>query len=156
MGALAPPYVTLPRKRGSHKPVFSCNSIGAPSNCKREFVGAVGVALDGATVVTADAFVANVLSTEVVGAIDCVAFTSGAGALAAEVVGATVAAVDVAAGLATVGLTAVAPAVALLCAKTIELAHNGKATTTPNAHPKVGLFIAADLTSVAMRFIIKG
>ena len=136
--------------------MFSCNSIGAPSNCKNEFAGAVGVTLDGATVVAADAFVTNVLSTEVVGAIDCVAFTGGEGALAVEVVGAVVAAVDVAAGLATVGLTTVASAVALLCANTIEPAHNGKATTTPNAHPTVGIFMAADLTSGGMEFMIKG
>ena len=70
--------------------------------------------------------------------------------------GAAVAAVDVAAGSATVGLTAVAPSAASLCANTIEPAHNGKATTALNAHPTVGLFMAAVLTSGVMGFMIKG
>ena len=105
--------------------------------------GALVAALDGGA---AGAFVADALAAKVVGATDCVAVTGGADALVAEVVGVTVCvAVTGAAGFATVGLAATTPAVAGLCAKTVEATHNGKVTTTPKAQPKVGLCMAVDL-----------
>ena len=148
--------------------MFSCNSIGAPSNCKNEFAGVAVAAVGGAVVAAvggavvaaldggaAGAFVADALTAEVVGATDCVAVTGGADALAVEVVGVTdCVAVTGAAGFATVGLAATAPAVASLCAKTIEATHNGK-TTTPKARPKVWCCVAADLINSDMGFMIK-
>ena len=159
----------MPRKRGSHKPVFSCNSIGAPSNCKNEFVGAVVAAVDGAVVAALDGavvvavvavldgvVVADALTAEVVGVTDCGAVTGGADALIDEVVGATTGvAVVGTGGFATTGLVATAPAVAGLCAKTVEATHNGK-TTTPKARPKVWCCVAADLINSDMGFMIKG
>ncbi len=104
--------------------------------------GAVVAALEGGA---AGAFVADVLTAEVVGATDCVAVTGGADALGVEVEGVTVCvAVTGAAGFATVGLAATTPAVAVLCAKTVEAPHNGK-TTTPKAQTKVWCCVAADL-----------
>jgi hypothetical protein len=109
--------------------------------------GAVVAALDGEA---AGAFVADALTAEVVGATDCVEVTSGADALAIEVVGATTGvAVAGAAGLPTNGLAATAPAAASLCAKTVEVTHNGK-TTTAKAQPKVGCCVAADLINGAL------
>jgi hypothetical protein len=153
LGAPAPPYVTLPRKRGSHKPVFSCNSIGAPSNCKKEFAGVAVAAIDGAV----DVAVVAVLDGTVVAALEGgAAGAFVADALTAEVVGATTGvAVVGTAGLATTGLAATAPAVAGLCAKTVEAPHNGK-TTTPKAQTKVWCCVAADLINSDMGFMIKG
>jgi hypothetical protein len=71
------------------------------------------------------------LAVEVVGVTDCVAVTGVA-------------------GFATVGLAATTPAVAGLCAKTVEATHNGKVTTTPKAQPKVGLCMAADFINGAL------
>ena len=165
----------MPRKRGNHRAVFSRNSIGAPSNCKKEFVGAVVAAVDGAVVTVlegavdvavvavldgalvaaldgraAGAFVTDALTAEVVGATDCVAVTGGADALATEVVGTTAGvAVVGTAGFATTGLAATAPATASLCPKTVEATHNGK-TTTAKAQPKVWCCVAADFINGAL------
>ncbi len=109
--------------------------------------GAVVAALDGGA---AGAFVADALTAEVVGVTDCVAVTGGTDALATEVVGATDGvAVAGAAGLATTGLAATAPAAASLCAKTVEVTHNGK-TTTAKAQPKVWCCVAADFINGAL------
>ena len=89
--------------------------------------GVVVAALDGGA---AGAFVANALTAEVVGATDCVAVTG-------------------AAGFAMVGLVATAPAVAGLCAKTVEATHNDK-TTNPKAQPKVWCCFAADFINGAL------
>ena len=115
--------------------------------------GAVVAALDGGA---AGAFVADALTAEVVGVTDCGAVTGGADALIDEVVGATTGlAVVGTGGFATTGLVATAPAVAGLCAKTVEATHNGK-TTTPKARPKVWCCVAADLINSDMGFMIKG
>ncbi len=109
--------------------------------------GAVVAALDGGA---AGAFVADALTAEVVGVTDCVAVTGGTDALATEVVGATDGvAVAGAAGLATTGLAATAPAAASLCAKTVEATHNDK-TTNPKAQPKVWCCFAADFINGAL------
>ena len=135
--------------------MFSRNSIGAPSNCKNEFVGVVVAAVDGALVAALDggaagAFVADALTVEVMGATDCVAVTGVADALATEVVGATTGvAVVGTAGFATTGLAATVPAAASLCAKTVEATHNGK-TTTAKAQPKVWCCFAADFINGAL------
>ena len=135
--------------------MFSRNSIGAPSNCKNEFVGVVVAAVDGALVAALDggaagAFVADALTVEVMGATDCVAVTGVADALATEVVGATTGvAVVGTAGFATTGLAATAPAAASLCAQTVEATHNGK-TTTAKAQPKVWCCVAADFINGAL------
>ena len=100
--------------------------------------------------------VADALTAEVVGVTDCGAVTGGADALIDEVVGATTGvAVVGTGGFATTGLVATAPAVAGLCAKTVEATHNGK-TTTPKARPKVWCCVAADLINSDMGFMIKG
>ena len=111
----------------------------------------------GATVAAVDGVVvADALTAEVVGVTDCGAVTGSADALATEVVGATTGlAVVGTAGFATTGLVATAPAVASLCAKTVEATHNGK-TTTPKARPKVWCCVAADLINSDMGFMIKG
>ena len=135
--------------------MFSRNSIGAPSNCKNEFVGVVVAAVDGALVAALDggaagAFVADALAAKVVGATDCVAVTGVADALATEVVGATTGvAVVGTAGFATTGLAATVPAAASLCAQTVEATHNGK-TTTAKAQPKVWCCVAADFINGAL------
>ena len=151
----------MPRNRGSHRAVFSRNSIGAPSNCKNEFVGVVVAAVDGALVAARDGAVDDavvaVLDGAVVAALDGgAAGAFVADALTAEVVEATTGlAVVGKAGLATTGLAATAPAAASLCAKTVEATHNGK-TTTPKARPKVWCCVAADLINSDMGFMIKG
>ena len=140
----------MPRKRGSHSAVLSCNSIGAPSKCKNEFVGASVAAVDGALVTAldgaVDVAVVAVLGGAVVAALDGgAAGAFVADALTVEVVGATdCVAVTAAAGFATVGLAATTPAVASLCANPVEPMHNGKVTTTPKAQPKVSLCMAVD------------
>ncbi len=105
--------------------MFSCNSIGAPSNCKNEFAGAAVAAVGGAGVTALD------------GAVDdaVVAVLDGA--------------VDGAAKLATTGLAATAPAAASLCAKTVEATHYGQ-TTTAKAQPKVWCCVAADFINGAL------
>lgn len=130
--------------------MFSCSSIGAPSNCKKEFAGATVTAVDGAFIAVVVGAIVAALEVEAAGA-------GGADALAAEVAGATAGvAVDVATGLATTGLAATAPAAVSLCAKAVEATNNGKASTAPKAQLKVRLCMAADFLNGVLGFMIKG
>ena len=124
----------MPRKRVSHKPVFSCNSIGAPSNCKNEFAGAAVTAVSGA------------LDGAVIAAVD--------GALVVTAVAALE--VEAAAGFTTTGLAATAPAVVSLCAQTVEPAINDKPSPILKIRSKVRLCMAADLFKDIRDCIIKG